>query len=296
MKKKNESIFPGFLGLTSKGIIGIHADWPMYPEEHGWELALLSLGYHPPKTIFHQLDDIDRCILLIAGDVPEGKDPYDENFFHVAIWHEDILQLSFLGFVTGVLGMTEYEWDLHRFNQIPPGAGIFLNDEFIPLSPPTPPDPDDDDYDYINSSSFALVEESGLIVTDEGYKTLHKMLFDEKEYLNPGFMAQIQPLIDVGRYDAAIRDASILVETKLRGIVKTDGFGMTLVDRYFKILFDSNKYIPAKLKVFRAEIKTAFKFIRNEYAHNLKRIELDQCYAILWRLSAIYTELEGFVF
>ena len=35
---------PGYLGLTSKGVILIHYDWPIYPLEHGWENALMSFG------------------------------------------------------------------------------------------------------------------------------------------------------------------------------------------------------------------------------------------------------------
>lgn len=26
---------PGYFGMTSRGVIAIHADWPMYPFEHG---------------------------------------------------------------------------------------------------------------------------------------------------------------------------------------------------------------------------------------------------------------------
>jgi len=127
MSKNDFEEFPGLLGLTSKGVIGIHANWPMYPAEHGWEIALLYLGNHPPKTIFYQIEDIDRCILLLAGDIHKNKDPYDENSFHVAAWHEDLIELQSLGFVSGVMTMTEYEWNLHHYKQIPKRAFLKVN-------------------------------------------------------------------------------------------------------------------------------------------------------------------------
>jgi hypothetical protein len=190
MTRNNFSDFPGFLGLTSKGIIGIHAKWPMYTDEHGWELALLALGYHPPKTIFYQIDDIDRCILLFAGDISNAKDPFDEKYFHVALWHEDLVELFSLGFVTGITVMTEYEWELNRFNQIPKDAFVRINDEDIKLEPPTPPDPEDEDYD--NSLSWPVVQRVGLTVTNKGYETLHQLLADEKDMLDPSLIEMIR--------------------------------------------------------------------------------------------------------
>jgi hypothetical protein len=35
---------PGYLGLTSEGVIAIHADWPIYPIEHGLGATVTSLG------------------------------------------------------------------------------------------------------------------------------------------------------------------------------------------------------------------------------------------------------------
>ena len=46
---------PGFFGITSQGVIAIHADWPMYPEEHGADLALLWLTALPQGTRFKRL-------------------------------------------------------------------------------------------------------------------------------------------------------------------------------------------------------------------------------------------------
>ena len=38
---------PGYLGMTSRGVIAIHADWPMYQLDHGVMSVLESLGSYP---------------------------------------------------------------------------------------------------------------------------------------------------------------------------------------------------------------------------------------------------------
>ena len=77
---------PGFFGITSEGVIAIHADWPMYPEEHGADLALLWLTAFPQGTPFKRIDDIDRCNLFLADVKCSNRaDPFDERNFHVAV-------------------------------------------------------------------------------------------------------------------------------------------------------------------------------------------------------------------
>jgi hypothetical protein len=78
---------PGYFGITSKGIIAIHADWPMYPSEHGWAEALLAFGSLPRSTPFLQLDDIDQCLLFVAGPLSPGQDRFYDRLSYVAAWH-----------------------------------------------------------------------------------------------------------------------------------------------------------------------------------------------------------------
>ena len=103
---------PGFFGITSQGVIAIHADWPIYPEEHGWELALLWLTAFPQGTSFKRIDDIDRCNLFMARLKGSNlADPFDERNLHVAIWHEDLLALRERGFIEGVSPVSERRWE-----------------------------------------------------------------------------------------------------------------------------------------------------------------------------------------
>jgi hypothetical protein len=106
---------PGYLGFTSAGVVLLHADWPVYPTEHGWLAALASLGSFPDRTAFSALDDIDRCLLLLADNHVANKvDPFSEKNFHVALWHEDILELVRRGLVHGAVGVTERVHELNH--------------------------------------------------------------------------------------------------------------------------------------------------------------------------------------
>jgi hypothetical protein len=51
-------------------------------------------------------------------------------------------------------------------------------------------------------------------------------------------------------------------------------------------------YVAAYLKVFRMELRSACKFVRNEYAHNLVDMSREECLAILGRYSGILTTLD----
>jgi hypothetical protein len=69
----------------------------MYPAEHGWPVALESLCLFPEGTTFRPIGDIDRCVLFVAEEFEANRDPFSEQNFHVAVWHEDLLELVNLG-------------------------------------------------------------------------------------------------------------------------------------------------------------------------------------------------------
>jgi hypothetical protein len=93
----------------------------VYPAGHGWQLALRSLAVFLPNTRFRQIDSIDECFLCVAVGAgsclePEG-DLYDQRWFQVAVWHDDLLELRRRGLVSGVSLMTDYEEALAWYKQ-----------------------------------------------------------------------------------------------------------------------------------------------------------------------------------
>jgi hypothetical protein len=106
--------FPGYLG----GFTAIHADWPNYPSGSGWEIALRTFGYFPKETEFYKIDDIDTVVLFINENPKSLKDCFDYKYYHIAIWHEDLIELKRLGYIEGVNEISEFEFQLLRFENI----------------------------------------------------------------------------------------------------------------------------------------------------------------------------------
>src|SRR5437773_765680 len=85
---------PGFMEYEDGSIEVLHADWPVYPAGHGWKVSLQSFAMFPQAICFRQIDDIDQCLLLVAVGsgpclAPQGT-LFDEKWFHVAVWRDDL--------------------------------------------------------------------------------------------------------------------------------------------------------------------------------------------------------------
>lgn len=270
---------PGYLGLTSQGVIAIHADWPVYPTEHGWEVALETLGNFSEGTLFEKLDDIDHCYLLLVSDLKKGKDPYDEENFHVAIWRDDLLKLCRKGFVSGV--MTEREAVARFYERV----------KDLPFNKGRLPVPNLDEYED-DFTEDAMISEEGIQITKEGVDALKILATQRLNTFHRELLLRVQPLLSLGLYDTSVREGCLLIEMRLKELSGTNLFGQNLVERFISELRRDGTYIDARLKILRIDLRTAFKFVRNEYAHNLKQISYEQCCSILDRISRILRVLE----
>jgi hypothetical protein len=77
-----------------------------------------------------------------------------------------------------------------------------------------------------------------------------------------------------------------------RHIVGSTSFGQALVAEFDAHLRSTKRFIPAQLHTFNLDIRTAFKFVRNEYMHGLHELTAVQCYALLGRVSRILVLLD----
>jgi hypothetical protein len=186
--------FPGYLGWTSHGVIAIHADWPAYPAEHGWDVALEAFGMFPRGTSFKAIDDIDRCLLFVAQIEGEGSnlDPLDDRHFHVAAWHDDLLTLSHNGLLAGIVAITELT---HRVNVHREVAGLApVTDWSDEVSEQVPqlfaqlpegdlirvPMPASDQYD--NDERAWVTQGASVAVTDAGWTALEEHLLQDSRF------------------------------------------------------------------------------------------------------------------
>lgn len=291
--------FPGLLGYGE--IFAIHADWPNYPSGIGWEIALKTLGNFPEGTKFYEIDDIDRCKLLINLNPKKLNDNYDEKHYHSAIWHTDLIELLKRELITGIVEKSNYEFDLYRFEDFKSKLGEHLqedNEGNIILyckddegnyreNKYRKPIAEDEAEDWIYRDCVIIPDSISL--TKKGISKL----IDLSKGIEYGeeIKKLTQPLLRLKRFDTAIREASLLIETSIKKFHNEDLFGQKLIEFHIKDIVKNNDgFYSAAIKCYRGELRTIFKFIRNDFAHNFKDITEGQCRVILQRIDQTYNE------
>jgi hypothetical protein len=298
---------PGYLGFTSQGVIAIHAKWPVYPDEHGAGTALASLGKFPPGTRFEPIDDIDRCLLFFVHGYGEYDDLFDERAFHVAVWQEDLNALHEEHLVEGVTPLTHRMWEERNrqalrdsiikeigADKIPPGEDPlsrvgYLTDkrEFRHVTFDSL-----DEYDDEFEAWAGVDREQGLRVTEAGWQALESILADQL-VIPESVQPRIQVLLDAELYDTAVREMAVSLESTLRRTLDSELYGQRLVDAFVEQLTDPSRYIQARVKVLRGDLRTAFKFIRNEFAHRVIDLPRARALALISRLSLLLADVES---
>lgn len=264
--------FPGYLGWQGGGLEAIHADWPAYPYQRGANGAIESLACFPRGTRFVKIDAIEFAVLFAALPVVDSQDLFSDRNMHVSVWWDDLVELAMNGFVSGIISSRE---QVTRY--------------WIKMAPIVPGMPKPVLHEYSNAIDWdSAIDESGLCVTDEGHAFLHQHSADIVGTIDPTLFAQVMPLVVVGRHDAAVRDAFIVLESALRSVAAwPDGYGLKLVARAVESMRTRFRVPEGLLRSLNAELRAVFKFMRNDYAHNLVDASAEQGAAILTRVSRI---------
>jgi hypothetical protein len=291
--------FPGFLGYG--GIIAIHADWPIYPTGLGWEIALKTLGNFPVGTNFYEIDDIDRCKLLLNKVPSAENDPFDDINFHISLWHEDLIELKQMGFIKGVEEKSDTEFKTIKFEELKNKLGSEEDDEgnimihfkdkagvFHSSKYPRPKTEDEDE--PLIYRGFAYIANS-ITLTSSGHRKIAELshvikLAEQVEEL-------VNPLLKIDKYDTAIREASLLLESTMKKFHSSNKFGQQLVEFHIKdVVKQNDNFYSAAIKCYRGELRTIFKYIRNDFAHNFRIVSSEQCRLILSKISDVFTQFE----
>jgi len=291
--------FPGYLGLTSEGVIAIHADWPAYPAEHGWEVALVSLGSFPQETQFVAIDDIDRGVLFLAtAQTRFEADPFDSRNLHVAAWHADLLNLASRGLVSGVHAVTELTWRLNQHRDavglnpvrspedaeasdgVPELFARLPDGTYKNVPPPSASSYDDTQLDWVTTDRTVAL-------TATGWRELETLLASTIA-IPSALSSRVEPMLEREHYDSIIREVGAALETCMRDYVRSRSYGTRLVEEFVDRLRGSGGFVDAQLKVLRIELLTAFKFERNGYAHELVDVPRPQGLAVASRLFSLY--------
>ena len=65
--------------------------------------------------------------------------------------------------------------------------------------------------------------------------------------------------------------------------------GTELAEAYCAQLREKGGVIDAHLKWLRSELRTCFRFVRNDFMHNLRDLTEGQCLALVCRIADVYS-------
>ena len=285
---------PGNLGpARGKILTNLHANWPAYPQGDDFFASLLQMTALPARTKFIVIDDIDLCLLLMA-DVSCAKPdkPFEHQNFHVAVWHDDLVEMNSRSLVDGIQPTTHRDWLQQRWNrmisQVPKGRALGFKDsggKFVPLKKPK-----FDDYDYDDDLDHAEVfvsHDDWIQVTDKGRDFLISIIKTTNINFGQDIGNRVAHLFVLGYYDTCIREACIQLEHEIRNFTGSVTRGDKLIEVFVRKISNERNYLESKIWTFQQELRSVFKFIRNEYMHNLLESDEASAYAILFRIAKI---------
>jgi len=144
------------------------------------------------------------------------------------------------------------------------------------------PYPQADDSDDQRPTVLQIANE-GLGLTPDALRALQS-LARPIDALEPTIRERAIPLLSIPLLDTAVREAGVILESRLRDATASSSYGQTLVEEYYAHLCsrDGGRATAAST-VLRAELRTLFKFVRNDFAHALREITATQCHVLLDR-------------
>jgi hypothetical protein len=201
------------------------------------------------------------------------------------MWRVDLDKLHDRGYVSGMSFDTEYEhvlawWEGHK--------DVLSDSDNRPITLPRP-----DPKDYLDDRpNIAVIAPEGMSLTHQGLREIVQMS-RSVDAMWPAVGDRVKPILAISYFDTAVREACIILETRIREILGTRDYGQDLVEKYVaSVVFRFGARLDAFLRVLRGEVRTVFKFIRNEYAHSLHEITEAQCLSFLTRISQILERID----
>src|SRR5262249_41827726 len=146
----------------------------------------------------------------------------------------------------------------------------------------------DDEFEY-------LIVPSGrrrLRVTDVGRSFLLSALRASSLNIRETLGDRIMRLFEIGFYDTAIREACVQLEHEIRVYTGSEAWGDKLTEEFVTRLRDQKKLLESHLRTFRQELRTVFKFIRNDFIHNLLEADEAAAHAVLFRIASVRSMLK----
>src|SRR6478735_1034614 len=92
-----------------QGINHISDETPIFPSGEGLEISLINLANYPYKTEFYEIETVGAIVTFLTTQRPKNNEEnkWDENNFHIAIYVDDIIELSENGYVEGIIPISK---------------------------------------------------------------------------------------------------------------------------------------------------------------------------------------------
>jgi hypothetical protein len=130
---------------------------------------------------------------------------------------------------------------------------------------------------YMVNPNWAVVDPGQSVsVTEAGWERVEESLGEAAMPL-PDSLSHVRDLLRLGLHDTAVRELSVTLESEVRDLLGTNAYGHRLVEEFTaKLLADG--WYEETASVYRLRLRTFFKFVRNEFAH--QRVQLSQAQAL----------------
>jgi hypothetical protein len=132
---------------------------------------------------------------------------------------------------------------------------------------------------------------AGIELTTEGLRQLESLWAGVLKVPDTA-RARVLPLIELGMHDTAIRELGALLESRMREAVSSQAYDVALASEFVDHIMAAGRRDDWALKVLRKELRTALKFVRNEFAHSVSDLAEPRASALIARLSHVLAQVE----
>lgn len=297
-----------------EGMMNISDDCPIFPLGEGWEITLINLANYPFGYKLFELEDVAGIKIFINRPVKSILDnPYDEKYFHCAVFNDDLIELHQRGFIEGVTPGTEYDRDLKIYHdlidkgfQVDNAGNLIMYFDNPKFRKTLQKKPQIIDYieDYLgekyqeeyldeliedyekDNKPFPIIEDH-IVLTDSGINAVKSMSQDFS--IPKSIDEMIGGIIRLKKYDSAIREMAVYLEYTLKRFHKSKKYGHKLIDLHIdECIKANNGKNNAGIKLYRQELRTINSYIRNYYIHNVVRLDEISFKTILYRQIKLY--------
>ena len=109
------------------------------------------------------------------------------------------------------------------------------------------------------------------------------------------FITDISPVVrslyDLGHYEPAVRQAAVTLEDSIRRLLGSTRIGSKLGEEFIQHLRNEDNILESSIRSYSQDLRMVFRFIRNEYAHNIVQIDEAGALVLLLRIYRVLSKL-----